>query len=88
MKIINELLKLLLYEVKTGNLQTGLCSITQTLVFNNVISREEKTILRRYIYHNRPNPNSITIKGYYWIPCQSQPRIKWLNKHIKLTQHK
>jgi hypothetical protein len=73
----------------------GLCGWATGLYNNNKITYQERKSLEKYIADNKPSMFSSferficfiwVIKadsGYYWKPTHIEPRIKWINKHIK-----
>lgn len=79
---IKELLEVMLYNVHLFD--CGLCYWTSSLWVENKITYSELKLLKKYISNNKPfNFRSITGWGYYWKPYKIQPRIDWINKHIK-----
>lgn len=76
-----------LLEVMLNNKQIfthGLCAWAFNLFFKDIISLEELYVLKSYIKSNRPfNFNSLVGEAYFWKSGKLEPRIKWLNKHIK-----
>lgn len=83
-----ELLQLMLRHQEYFSL--GLCSwICNILIFEKIITKEECRLLLDYIEKNRPSIYS-SIDAYknrgrhfYWKEGNINPRIKWINKHIK-----
>ena len=69
----------------------GLCRLSVSLTSKGLISFHEKDMLLTYIKANRPKLRACiryifcTEFNYYWTPGDITPRIKWLNKHIKLN---
>ena len=90
MRNIKELLQVMLDN--KHNFHQGLCFWIIELRFaSSVINTEEYKILSDYINNNRPHPLS-SLKafrsygnGYYWKKGDIKPRIKWIEKHIKLN---
>ena len=63
---------------------TGICWLIFTMSRNGVISPEEHLAISDYLYDNRPNRSKNRM--YFWKEGSKPPRIKWLEKHIKLNQ--
>ena len=83
---INELLWLMLYHHE--HFRSGLCVWTDRMHWYDHITWEEQRKLRRYIEENRPKNIYWLIKdNYYWEFGDINPRIKWIKKHIKRTEH-
>ncbi len=94
---IKRLLVLLKEEFEHGD-HPGLCSAVNELYddFPGVtsINSKERDILQEYIHDNAPwNKNTWWDKllfndltGYFWQQWYKEPRIKWLDKHIKLNK--
>lgn len=81
---INDLLKLMLKHQEL--FKSGLCHWVDYMWRYNRITWKELIKLRKYIEENRPkNIYWIMGNGYYWKRDDINPRIKWLQKHIKLT---
>jgi len=81
---INELLKLMLDHEEY--FYSGLCAWVTNLIFHDIVSLDEGWRLRVYIRKNRPkNKYHKTNHTYFWEIHNKSPRIKWLQKHIKLT---
>lgn len=85
MRSINELLILLLKEVKEDNDFAGLCGKIWTMYMSNIIKGDEWGLLLQYITNHKPFVANFRKDSYYWKQYKIKPRIKWLNKHIKLT---
>ena len=84
---INELLKLMLDHQECFNSRhSGLCYWSRVMGWEGLMSKEELNKIHSYIENNRPK-NIRYIMGFvfYWTPGRLSPRIKWLQKHIKLT---
>jgi len=88
-RTIKELLQLMLDNQKLFS--TGLCFWTIKLFSSRLITENEYFLLNDYIKANRPSKYS-SIDAYkyrntnlYWKENNIKPRIKWLNKHIKLN---
>ena len=90
-RTIHELIKVMLDN--QYYFSTGLCGWCLNLLIVNQISEEEFVILKKYIKNNKPF-NLFQLKyffkhksesSFYWKPDDINPRIKWLNKHIKKT---
>ena len=81
---INELLKLMLGNQEYFNY--GLCRWVDHMKWHDRITWDEMRKIRKYIKENRPK-NFYWLIGddYYWKYSDINPRIKWLQKHIKLT---
>ncbi len=78
---IKELLELML---EHQNLfENSLCKWIYTLYTFNIISIGEHIDLEKYIEKNRPFLTYLRFNSYYWPIGQIEPRIKWINKHIK-----
>lgn len=60
----------------------GLCTLALRLHTKNIISYQERCFLLDYIENNKP----LNVKTpYYWPICEINPRIEWINKHIKIN---
>lgn len=64
---------------------TGLCKWFDSLLWNNLISHKENHLLIIYLKTHKPSTfNALFIENsHYWKPRYLEPRIKWINKHIK-----
>lgn len=82
MRTIKELLQIMLDNSKYFSY--GLCNMVNTLYYFEYISFVEANILKRYINENPPI--GFLGKGYYWEYGKLEPRIKWLEEHIKLQE--
>lgn len=70
----------------------GICILVSYMCGHYLINDSEYEMLLRYIENNRPsifnswdtfkNRNS----DYYWPRYKIKPRLKWLDKHIKLLE--
>jgi hypothetical protein len=78
---IKELLQVMLDN--QGNFSFGLCHWCERLFWNEKITLPERNTLRTYIKNNRPWISYFGVSAYYWSPFKIEPRIKWINKHIK-----
>lgn len=89
MRTIKELLEVML--LHKDKITLGLCGLAIKLYDNDIITVEEHIRIDNYIQHNRPSAfSSISAlrsrrSNYYWVRGDIKPRIKWLNKHIKLN---
>jgi hypothetical protein len=90
MRTIKELLELMLEN--KGLFTHGLCKWILLLYFNDEISRKEYLTLMNYIENNRPSILSSlncflsqASSAYYWKEGDIKPRIKWIQKHIKIN---
>lgn len=62
----------------------GLCSLVDTLWRQNTISQNEMLVLEDFLNSNLPD-NKCSRNTYYCWPRGAQaPRLKWLNKQIKM----
>ena len=57
----------------------GLCDLTNTLKYNQIISDAEESIIDKYVDTNAPK---IPKSTYNWTPYELQPRLEWLNEQI------
>lgn len=86
-RTIKELLQLMLDEQHL--FRSGLCSWANDIFYKSKMSFGEKEILTDYIKNNRPSMfSSIDAfknrkTSFYWKENNIEPRIKWINKHIK-----
>ena len=62
----------------------GLCVLANNLYAYDIYSYKELCILMRYINENRPNQE----RGWSWTIGEKEPRKKWLDEQIKLTNPK
>lgn len=82
----------LMFDHKIDNdLKHGLCYGAVSLETRQIITEEERIILKKYIQNNRPSKFS-SIKAFinrdspfFWPSPNIKPRINWLKKHIKLN---
>lgn len=91
---INQLLQLLLSEIKKGNFKKCLCWTVNRLWFKDIITNTEVMLLHDYIDNNRPikwYQLSYSYKyrndPFYWKLGKKTPRILWLLIHINKTKH-
>lgn len=90
MRTIKELLEIMLENKDL--FKNGLCSWVVLLYSYDRISNKEYLILMEYIENNRPSIfsslNSFLSQisnSYYWKSGDINPRIKWIQKHIKIN---
>jgi hypothetical protein len=79
---IKELLEVMLDN--QGHFCDGLCSWVSWLKHYEIVNNEESMVLRRYIDNNRPSTTK-AVDVYYWPVCEKEPRVNWINEHIKLN---
>ncbi len=61
----------------------GMCNWINTLQKDNIISRDERNMLFKYIQNNKPFFYRLTRNEYYyWKPKKIKPRLRWIRKHI------
>lgn len=98
-RTINELLTILRDKasVDENNLiEAGLCNEVRKLFVCKLITHGEKIKLFNHIDEYKPhyiiptglnyiNGEYYSQRGFGWLPQLWQPRLKWLNKHIKRT---
>jgi hypothetical protein len=89
MRAIKELLEVMLNNQEMFYI--GLCHWVYDLNANNIIHDEEAKKLYKYIDTNRPHSFS-SIEAYknrnnsfFWNKGNIKPRIKWIQKHIKIN---
>lgn len=89
-KSVKEVLELMLdYQEDFDSVFGGLCSWVQISYARKRISFEEAQFVLSYIRASRPSKfSSINAYGYrnrayFWTPGKIQPRIKWIEEHIK-----
>lgn len=102
MRTIHELLILLRDNTRVdskGKIESGLCNEAAYIYYHeHLIVTDEYNLLINFIELNIPH-FTIDLKkhpvfegwgvnGFGWIPKLWEPRLKWLNKHIKLTEPK
>jgi hypothetical protein len=67
---------------------SGLCAVIDALLEDRKIIPEERRIFNDYLLENRPK-RIIDLEDpeecYFWQSYTMPYRLKWLNKHIKLT---
>ena len=88
MRNTHELLKLLRnhMDMYFSAYHDGMCIVVSKMCYDNLINVFEKNILLDYIERHRPiNILRNKISAYYWKPGRIRPRMRWLNKHIKLS---
>lgn len=86
MRTIKELLELMLENKHLFRI--GLCGWALDMYFTKKstekISYDEYCELLEYIEKNKPiTLDSLTLDTYWWKPGDINPRIKWIEKHIK-----
>lgn len=70
----------------------GLCYTASQLYWTGKIKYKEFERLRLYLLDNKPKHRPVTcnkkdwLDNYYWTRRYKPPRLRWLNKHIKLTK--
>ena len=84
MRNIKELLQLMMDNQRL--LKSGLCELALILYLRGVISGGEKNFIYDYISAHPPT-NVITVgkQVWFWNKGDIEPRIDWLNTHIKLN---
>lgn len=92
MRSIKELLEVMLNNKDL--FRSGLCQWNDHLCTQDIITWDERIILKNYIRSNRPPfYDNLTIFGhvirrddpithYYWKLGKIEPRLKWIKKHI------
>lgn len=95
MRTISELLTILRdnADVNGDKIHAGLCFEVDELSRKNIISISEKELLQEYIEENMPeriisNIYTTFVSAWGWTVSEWPPRLKWLNKHIKLNLKK
>lgn len=88
MKTINELLNLLKIELLKEEIENcpGLCVIAKRMTLEE-ITFEEYTLLITYLLKNVKTKRKRRGCMVWWKFGLRAPRMRWLNKHIKLTQN-
>jgi len=87
MRTIKELLELMLEHQDLFH--KGLCNWVYQLNYKKLITNKEYLELRLYIQRNRPfvfsSKEALRNYGtdYFWDWNHLEPRLKWINKHIK-----
>lgn len=79
---ILELLKLLLSNIDM--LERGLCHLILKLRVRNYITDKELQILRQYLI--KITPIEFEYDDFWWPKGEKEPRIRWLNLHIKILE--
>lgn len=64
-------------------LETGLCYLALDCQRELLISKAEEYKIIKYIHNHKPKKTWNT-NSYYWQPRLKPPRLRWLNKRIKL----
>lgn len=96
MRTIKELLVILRdYVIETDNFDSGLCIAKWDLYLEKKITLKELELLTDYLDENIPLTFNVIISRildsdfrqpvvcHWWAVGKKEPRIKWLNKHIK-----
>ena len=92
MRTINELLIILKDNAVVINswfglkqrINSGLCREVNRIQDKDLITEEELLLLYKHIAIFAPkSPQGV---GYSWTKSEWKPRLKWLNKQIKLTK--
>ncbi len=80
MRTIKELLELM--RDNDQFFVTGLCGWAANLWMDDFITSKEHTLINCYLENNLPpkKPNK-----FCWRIAGIKPRLKWINKHIKLN---
>jgi len=85
MRTIKEILEIMLENKHLFG--SGLCNWNAMMYDNKKISHAEYRELRDYIKKNKPitwyNLLGDNANAYYWKPRDINPRIRWIEKHIK-----
>ena len=83
MRDIAILLNLVLDKINNGR-YAGLCIVVSELYEELAINESEGWLLQNYINNNKPfNWRTVMYEDFFWKPYNDEPRIKWLEKHIK-----
>lgn len=82
MRTIKELLQVM--QNNQEHFEAGLCIWIINLRTKGVISFDEKVKIGKYINKNTPKKKYKTT-GYWWKDGNIKPRLKWIEKHIKLN---
>ncbi len=80
MRTIKELLMLM--KSNEQLFVTGLCGWSANLYVFELITLQEHTIVNCYLHKNLPPKKS---NAFCWKIGSIQPRLKWIEKHIKLN---
>lgn len=87
MRTIKELLELMLENQQY--FKSGLYDWALDLYFEDIITPFERRRLTDYICSNKPtffeSPFYYIFGCYYWKIGDIKPRLKWIEKHIKLN---
>lgn len=86
MKSIHKTLKLIKKEFKNNPCHLGLCSAALSLFIVKKIKKKQLKEFKKYLYNNTNHPYKPHLVGYIWSMHDRQSRIKWLEKHIKITK--
>ena len=77
-----------------GPFYIGICAAVQTLRNNNIIAGNDFTLIHSYVksvtktrkvFYNCNGEKVSDKNQFVWSPFNIEPRIKWLDKHIKLN---
>jgi hypothetical protein len=90
-RTIKELLELMLQH--QDKFENGLCHWVYKLELYYLITADEYGLLIKYIKNNRPSLFSsldafkqwFYLEAFYWEDGKIEPRLEWINKHIKLN---
>lgn len=90
MRTTKELLIILRDNIELSTIN-GLCFLNITLLYKNIITDAEHTIIHDYIYNNQPSKKSKLYGGsdngfYYWPKGEKEPRLRWLKYHIRINK--
>lgn len=73
----------------SGTYQYGLCDIVNVFMYSKKmnINKDERILLINYILDNKPDEAKDLdgTKSFYWPLSDKWSRLRWLDKHIKLT---
>jgi len=84
MRNIKELLQVMLSNInKINSWNDGMCILAVKLLGEQIITNDEYNCLLKHIKSNPPKNRYDN--SYFFEPGQIQPRIEWLEKHIKLN---
>ena len=87
---IHELLELMLEYPKCFNKNEksrgGMCEWVCEMYRADIITLRQRKKLLRHIYENPTYYGKKSLFGFYFEPCQIEPRIEWIKEQIELTK--
>ena len=82
MRSITELITILRDNIVENGVSFGMCGVLLDLYWDDKITRSERFMLIEYL--NKHKPIKAYFRVYWFRKGESEPRINWLNKQLRI----